>query len=1415
MFISIIGLITCLLLENRNKISKTKTFIIIAILLCPVVVKAATFAYNITFKTSIELFDKLIVTYSVEGVENTIECNYGDVISLTEPSKEGYSFAGWTYSDGSVFDPTKSVTSDAVIEANFDLINYAIDYDLDGGTATPENPTTYTIVTPTFTLTNPEKTGYTFTGWSGTDLTGDDNTEVIISEGSKKDLSYKANYTANNYQVTFNANSTGVTGTMTDIDLTYDVATILPTTNYAKEGYTFAGWNTKADGSGTHYDDGEEVVNLSAINNDTVSLYAEWNANTYTIIFDSNAPAGHPATGSMSALAMVYDIDSDLPANSYSVEGYTFVNWNTKADGSGDPINNEATVINLATSGSITLYAQYSLITYVITFDVNGGNENNTVVVVNYGEAIGSLPVVTKDGSIFTGWYTDADNGDQVDEYYIPTDDKILYAHYEPLLCRKATTLHSIVCGTGGSCINVGHTIGDRIAMGSISYENLEAGNAFDCDVNGDGTYDPDTERFYYLRTLANDNAVLISHTNYEGSAGQVAENYFNYGTALTMLPTNNANQWKNVKVTFTNEYDSTDTNTYAARFATIDDLLTATGQASLTAVGSMNDYPYLMENTRFVSSTTAHSGFWLMMDNNKYYRIHTGPSNRNLMNVQSTSNNVARPVIEVPMEYLETKKLNVVKSTLTFITDGGSDISPIKVENYAALGTLPTPTKNGHTFKGWYYDSALTTSVKTTDFIEEDTTIYAKWELTSVARIGDTYYDTVSLALDEVNQDGLTIVLLKNKTENITIPAGMNVTIDLNGYDLNSTASTNSTITVAGNLHLINGSVTSASTKAAAINIDPDGVLLVEDVDVTMTGARQVLYNKAGTATIKGDSHFVNKGSARATVHTLENGTTNLLEGTFISEKLYAIYNESGTLNIGSKDNVFDTSTPIIQGKTYGVIANSKFNFYDGIIKGGTSHIGTATTGTNPTVAVDTNESKINEYEDNCTKEKHPEDIDGVIYQTFYCSLDNSKLRIRFDANGGEVATTSKIINDGDPIGELPVPTNGIYTFVGWFTAKTGGTMINENTVPTTSGTYYAHWSYSSSDEIVNFNMDNDAMNVYYSSISTWTSDQDTFQTNMDANFNNYNCSSCTGPNYQSCPAPEAGKTLCDQPKGYNTGVPNIKVYISDENTKVKGDEVAYVTITDGIIYNMIPGQTYYWEATDDSNVYGYVKANGTRRTISSNVRNVRDLGGLEVDVDNDGTVDGTIKYGKLFRGPKLSTNNSDVLELKKLGITEELDLRGSSSEAKFDNYVGRSITNYLIYPDTYPANYATFRQALKDTMQDVVSGENIYFHCAIGTDRTGTMAFFLEGLLGVSHEDKLEDYDLSYFYGLLNRHRLHDNLSGSSINPRFKTMANTYNTNQLIYEYFIAGAANETEKEADKQLVRDFRAAMIDYNS
>jgi protein tyrosine/serine phosphatase len=329
--------------------------------------------------------------------------------------------------------------------------------------------------------------------------------------------------------------------------------------------------------------------------------------------------------------------------------------------------------------------------------------------------------------------------------------------------------------------------------------------------------------------------------------------------------------------------------------------------------------------------------------------------------------------------------------------------------------------------------------------------------------------------------------------------------------------------------------------------------------------------------------------------------------------------------------------------------------------------------------------------------------------------------------------------------------------------------------------------------------------------------------------NFTTNSCSQCeNGTDSNSCNTPSQGN-YCDQSIGFVTGLTdNLNVFESDETNRTKGNLVTYTTSTNGTIYNMIPGETYYWEAADDSTVYGIVKANGYRRLIKSPVRNVRDLGGLAVDTDGDGTSDGRIKYGILFRGTQLSSNQSDATSLQKLGITRELDLRpnsegkdkGQAVLPKYDIDTPGSeqdviMHNYLISYSSHPDYYTELRNTIKTVMNYVVEDDDsIYFHCTIGTDRTGTLAYFLEGLLGVSEEDRLEDYELSYYFGMTNRDRYHDYLQNSSYNPRFTTMYNTYNTNAKIYEWFMNENPNITqaEKDADEILLSRFRQKMIE---
>ena len=140
---------------------------------------------------------------------------------------------------------------------------------------------------------------------------------------------------------------------MLNQSMTYGVSAALSENGFTRTGYSFSGWNTAADGSGTAYAAGSTVKNLAL--SGTVYLFAQWTPNRYEIAFDPNG-----GEGSMDDQPMVCGVYAALTKNAYTRTGYTFVNWNTAADGSGTTYTNGKTVRNLATEGTVTLYAQWA-----------------------------------------------------------------------------------------------------------------------------------------------------------------------------------------------------------------------------------------------------------------------------------------------------------------------------------------------------------------------------------------------------------------------------------------------------------------------------------------------------------------------------------------------------------------------------------------------------------------------------------------------------------------------------------------------------------------------------------------------------------------------------------------------------------------------------------------------------------------------------------------------------------------------------------------------------------------------------------------------------------------------------------------------------------------------------------------------
>lgn len=290
------------------------------------------------------------------------------------------------------------------------------------------------------------------------------------------------------------------------------------------------------------------------------------------------------------------------------------------------------------------------------------------------------------------------------------------------------------------------------------------------------------------------------------------------------------------------------------------------------------------------------------------------------------------------------------------------------------------------------------------------------------------------------------------------------------------------------------------------------------------------------------------------------------------------------------------------------------------------------------------------------------------------------------------------------------------------------------------------------------------------------------------------------------------SGSVDCSKPSAYDTNTNSaLTVRLND----AQGAVVAYAKADSGVIHNMIPGQTYYWEKTSDSSVYGYVTAvsngssTGTRWVDTDVVRNVRDLGGLPVSyTSGDQTVTGTLAYGRLFRGEKMQ--NVAASEFTNLGITTEYNVGDDySSDTKLSDFKLRSVIHYdFDYhsgdENNASSNYMKAWTAVTDIMNDVANNnKNIYFHCRVGADRTGTVAYLLEGLLGVPDEQRYEEYGLTNVSGLYDRTRYYKQKSSTN-NLKFVYMMGYVQTTQDIIDWYMHGP------NATMTLVQNFRTAM-----
>ena len=299
-------------------------------------------------------------------------------------------------------------TADAAVTTSLRNFAYTVVFNGNGSTSgTMNNQAFEYSIAQNLTANGFNRTGYTFAGWAteangAVTYTNQQNViNLTATDGGTVNL--YAKWTPNTYTVHFDGNG-NTSGSMSDMSFTYDVAQNLTANDFNRTGYTFAGWATEADGSGDSYTDQQSVSNLTTTNNATVTLYAKWTANTYTVHFDKNH---NDATGEMSDMDFTYDIAQTLTTNAFSRTHYDFDGWNTQTDGNGNNYNDQQSVENLTVTngGTVNLYAQWTPHIYTISYDLDGGSvatANPATYTVESSNITLTNP--TRTGYVFTGW---------------------------------------------------------------------------------------------------------------------------------------------------------------------------------------------------------------------------------------------------------------------------------------------------------------------------------------------------------------------------------------------------------------------------------------------------------------------------------------------------------------------------------------------------------------------------------------------------------------------------------------------------------------------------------------------------------------------------------------------------------------------------------------------------------------------------------------------------------------------------------------------------------------------------------------------------------------------------------------------------------------------------------------------------
>ena len=635
---------------------------------------------------------------SYEGSIGTVEIekDYASVITLSTPERTGYTFTGWTLDGKGTLSENNYTfgSGNGRLTANYEPINYSINYDLDGGSVSTSNPTSYTIESSNITLVNPTKKGYTFTGWTGTDLTNP-STNVTIPTGSTGNRSYTANYTINNYTLTVDPNGGEYNHSINPIDIANDYGTVITLDTPSRTGYTFTGWTLTGKGS--------LVDNTYTYSDGNGTVTANYEVITYNITYEGLTDAEKTTLNNPTTYTVENSIVLTNPQNRVDGDGdvsEVFTGW-TYGETTTQNVN-----IPAGTTGNKHFKANFTHVdpdTYIIDYELNGGTvstSNPTTYTIKTGGFTLNNP--SKDGYTFAGW-TGTDLTETTLTVTVParsTGNRAYEAHYTPI--NYTITYNGL---TDAEKTALGNPTGYNIESDAITLTNpTREGYTFagwtgsNGDVPGNVTIPTgSTGNKTYTANFV-ENGYEIS---YELNGGSVSPaNPISYTVESDNITLNNPEKegytfagWTGTglteaTLTVTIPTGSTGNREYEAHYNVIPYTITYSGLTDVEITALNNPTGYNIETAAFTLNNPTREGYT--------FTGWTGSNGTNPGNVtipKGTTGNKTYTANFVPTSFNISYELH----------DGTvSTANPTSYTIESDTITLNNPTKRGYEFLGW-----------------------------------------------------------------------------------------------------------------------------------------------------------------------------------------------------------------------------------------------------------------------------------------------------------------------------------------------------------------------------------------------------------------------------------------------------------------------------------------------------------------------------------------------------------------------------------------------------------------------------------------------------------------------------------------------------------------------------------------